>query len=108
VWRLQAQAATLFLDGPATFWRAESAGTLKVNALWKAQAGRLRVAWKGIRPEDPEGSAVFEVPVGERGERTFTLKDQPGYKGGLQRLMLRIESLKPGDVVEVESIRLEP
>ncbi len=109
VWRLQAQSATLFLDGPATFWRAESAGTLKVNALWKAQTGRLRVAWKGIRPEDPEGSAVFEVPVGEpRSERTFSLKSQPGYKGGMQRLMLRIEALKPGETVEVESIRLEP
>jgi hypothetical protein len=108
-WRLKAQAATLFLDGPATFWRAEAAGTLKLKALWKAQTGRLRVAWKGIRPEDPEGSAVFEVPVGDgMQERTFTLKNQPGYKGGLQRLMLRIEALKPGDAVEVESIRLEP
>jgi len=109
IWRVQAQGATVFLEGPASFWRADAAGTLKISALVKAQAGRLRVAWKGIRPEEPEGSAVFEVPVGGvRTEHAFVLKGQPGYKGGLQRLMLRFEALKPGDVLEVESVRLEP
>jgi hypothetical protein len=109
-WRLQAQATTMFLEGPATFWRAEGAGTLKVTGLWRSQtAGRLRVAWKGIRPEDGEGSAVFDVPAGDaRSEHSFVLKNQPGYKGGMQRLMLRVEALKPGDTVEIESIRLEP
>jgi hypothetical protein len=100
----------MFLEGPATFWRAEGAGTLKVTGLWRSQtAGRLRVAWKGIRPEDGEGSAVFDVPAGDaRSEHSFVLKNQPGYKGGMQRLMLRVEALKPGDTVEIESIRLEP
>jgi hypothetical protein len=108
-WRLQSQATTMFLDGPATFWRAESAGTLKLAALWKAPTSRVRVAWKGIRPEDPEGSAVFDVPPSDTLiERTFSLKNQPNYKGAMQKLMLRIEALKPGDTVEVESIRLEP
>ncbi len=109
IWRVQAQGTTLFLEGPFTFWRADVAGTLKMSALLKAQSGRLRVAWKGIRPEEPEGSAVFEVPVGGvRQEHAFTLKGQPGYKGGLQRLMLRFEGLKPGDTLELESVRLEP
>lgn len=109
VWRVQAQSATVFLDGPATFWRAEAAGALKMSALVKGQSGRFRVAWKGIRAEDPEGSAVFEIPTGGgRKEHTFVLKDQPGYKGGLQRLMLRFEAFKPGETLEVESIRLQP
>ncbi|RFC45706.1 MAG: hypothetical protein DVB28_000409 [Verrucomicrobia bacterium] len=109
MWRVQAQTGTVFLEGPASFWRADAAGTLKISALLKAQSGRLRVAWKGIRPEEPEGSAVFEVPVGGvRKEHSFVLKGQPGYKGGLQRLMLRFEALKPGEILEVESIRLEP
>jgi hypothetical protein len=109
IWRVQAQATTVFLEGPATFWRSEAAGTLKVSALVKAQTGRLRVAWRGIRAEDPEGSAVFEIPVGGvRKEHSFVLKDQMGYKGALQRLMLRFEAIKPGESIEVESIRLEP
>jgi hypothetical protein len=108
-WRLQAQATTMFLEGPATFWRAEAAGTLKFTALWKSQAGKLRVSWKGIRAEDPEGGAVFDVTASEaRIERTLSLKNQPGYKGGMQRLTLRIDAMKPGDAVEIESIRLEP
>lgn len=109
LWKVQAQSAVVYLEGPATFWRAETAGTLKVSLTLKAQTGRLRVAWKTIRPEDPEGSAVFEVPVGgSRQEHSFSLKDQPGYKGGLQRLMLRFESLKPGESIEIESVRLAP
>ena len=109
LWRVQAQSGTVFLEGPASFWRADAAGTLKISAVLKAQSGRLRVAWKGIRPEDPEGSAVFEIPVGGvRKEHSFVLRDQPGYKGGLQRLMLRFEALKPGEIIELESIRLEP
>jgi len=109
IWRVQAQGAAVFLEGPASFWRADAAGTLKISALVKGQSGRLRVAWKGIRPEEPEGSAVFEVPLGGvRTEHAFVLKGQTGYKGGLQRLMLRFEALKPGDVLEVESVRLEP
>jgi hypothetical protein len=109
IWRVQAQSGTVFLDGPASFWRADAAGTLKISALVKAQTGRLRVAWKGIRAEDPEGSAVFEISTGgTRTEHSFVLKNQPGYKGGLQRLMLRFEALKPGETIEVESVRLEP
>jgi len=109
IWRVQAQSSTVMLEGPFTFWRAEGAGTLKVSALVKAQLGRLRVAWRGIRLEDPEGSAVFDVPTGgARKEYAFNLKDKPGYKGGLQRLMLRFEGLKPGETIEVESVRLEP
>ena len=109
VWRIQSQSNSVIVDSPFTFWRAESAGSLKVSALIKAQAGRLRVAWKGIRADDPEGSAVFEIPVGGgRKEHTFLLKDQPSYKGGMQRLMLRFEALKPGDTIELESVRLDP
>ncbi len=109
IWRVQSQSSTIILDGPATFWRAESAGVLKVSALLNAPVGRLRVAWKSIRAEEPEGSAVFEFPVGgSRNEHTFLLKDQPGYRGGMQRLMLRFEALKPGDTLEMESVRLVP
>ncbi len=108
-WRIQAQTPVVFLDGPATFWRAEGAGTLKVNALLKAQQGRLRVAWKSLRAQEAEGSAVFELPVGgAMREHVFSLKDLPSYKGGLQRLSLRFEALKAGESVEVESLRLEP
>ena len=108
-WRIQAQSPVIFLDGPMTFWRAESAGTLKIEALVKAAQGRLRVAWKGIRPEDAEGSTVFEMPVGGTiREHVFSLKELPGYKGGLQRLSLRFEAVKPGEAVEIGSVRLEP
>ncbi len=109
IWRIQSTSNTVMLEGPATFWRADAAGTLKVSLALKAQTGRLRVAWKSSRLEEPEGSAVFEVPPGEgRKEHTFVLKDQPSYRGGLQRLMLRFEALKPGDSLEVESVRLAP
>ena len=109
VWRVRAQSGTVFLEGPSTFWRAETAGTLRVKVLMKAQTGRLRVAWKGFRAEDVEGSAVYDVPVGgNMTECVFALKDQVAYKGGLQRLMLRFEGLKAGEGVELESVRLEP
>ncbi len=108
-WRVQAQSPVIFLEGPSTFWQAEGALTFKIKALVKAQQGRLRVAWKSIRPEDPEGSTVFELPVGgAMRESGFSLKGLAGYKGGLQRLSLRFEALKAGEVIEVESVRLEP
>jgi len=108
-WRVQAQSPVIVLDGPFTFWRAEGASTLKISALVKAQQGRLRVAWKSISPEEPEGSTVFEMPVGGMiRESSFSLKGLPGYKGGLQRLSLRFEALKAGESVEVESVRLAP
>lgn len=106
-WRITAQSATLFVDSPAIFWRADKATTLKVNASVQSDSGRLRVAWKSFRAEEPEASAVFSIPTrGARTEHSFTLKGQPNYQGGLQKLMLRFEGLKSGDSIEIESIRL--
>jgi hypothetical protein len=107
VWRIKAQSATVFVDSPATYWRAEQAPHLKVNASIQSDLGRLRVAWKSFRPEEPEASAVFSMPTrGSRVEQDLKLQGQPNYRGGLQKLMLRFEGLKPGDCIEIESIRL--
>jgi hypothetical protein len=43
---------------------------------------------------------------GSRVEQDLKLQGQPNYRGGLQKLMLRFEGLKPGDCIEIESIRL--
>ena len=107
-WKVQVQQGTVFLEGPAIFWRAEQAGHLRLKAAVHSQSGRLRVAWKPLHPETGEGSVVCALkPDGELRESVFLLQGQAGYEGGLVRLMLRFEGLQPGDMLEIEAIGLE-
>lgn len=108
-WRIEAQSSLVTLEGPATFWEAEKLGSLRVRGGVRGKPGRVRVGWKPSRPEEPEGSAVFGMaPREEGGDRVFVLKDQTTYRGGMQRLSLKFEGVKPGDCVEIESIELAP
>jgi hypothetical protein len=108
-WKIDVQSTAVVLESPAIFWEAEKLGVLRFKGGVRGRAGRVRVGWKPIRPEDPEGGASFGIASPEGGgENAWALKDQPGYRGGMQKLSMRFEGLKPGEVLEVGTIELVP
>lgn len=108
-WKIEVQAPSVALEGPAIFWEAEKLGTLRFQGGMRGRASRVRVGWKPVRAEDSEGSAVMVVPpLEDQAENVVSLKDQPGYRGGMQRLILRFEGVKPGEQIQIDSIELTP
>jgi hypothetical protein len=108
-WKIEAQSNLVWLEGPSIFWDAEKATAVRFRGGVLGKAGRIRLGWKPFRAEDPEASTVFPIPPFEEGgEQVFSLKDQPAYRGGMQRLSLKFEGVKPGERIQVESIELVP
>jgi hypothetical protein len=108
-WKVEAKTGLVSLESPAIFWDSEKVGRLRFKGGLRGKAGRLRVGWKPFRAEEPEGSTVFSLPpLEEGGDRTFALKDQPGYRGGMQRLTIKFEGVSVGDRIEVEAIEFLP
>jgi hypothetical protein len=108
-WKIEAQSTTVVLEGPMIFWEAEKAGALRFKGGIQGKQARVRVAWKPWRAEDPEGSAVFTVAPREAGgDQVLSLKENPSYRGGMQRLSLRFEGVQPGERVGVDLVEWIP
>ncbi|MDD4889102.1 MAG: hypothetical protein PHU85_04165 [Phycisphaerae bacterium] len=92
--------------GPHTFWRAESAGQLRIR-ITAATAGTVRVYWRGVPPPvasakpsewakwrqvwwEEARSAEAKIPAGAKQWVAVNLAGRPGYKGGLTGLALDV------------------
>lgn len=110
---------TVRLIGPHTFWRAESAGYLRIRTSSKA-AATVRVFWRGVPPAEASTrpsewgkwrqswwsdarSAEGRIPAGDKQWLTVKLAGLPGYEGGLTGLALEVPN-----GVSIHEVRLAP
>jgi hypothetical protein len=116
-WPLKGHLHVLLEEGdpqlwsPPTFWQAEEAPYLEVEAaLQSASARSAQVFWKTLEP-GPSGaweSLTFPIqPDGEFHRYRVRLADSPRYRGALVGLRWDpVPQGAPGDWVKIRSIRL--
>ena len=99
------------LKGPVTFWRAEDAGTLVIEAAARTARGDARVYWRNL---DDEGFAdANSVPFHLAGDGEYhayrvRLADHPAWKGEVVQLRFDpVSAGAKGEWVKVKSIRFE-
>ena len=103
--------------GPFTFWRSETAGTLRLRVTSRT-AGEIKVFWRGMPPQaastrpsqwtawrntwwEPNRSVTVPLRAGANQWITVKLAGQPGYEGGLTGLALDVP-----DGLSIHAIRL--
>jgi len=105
-WELSVEEPGAALVGPVTFWRAEDALTLVVQAAFPEDSG-ARVCW---RPHGSEGFADEHcVPLGEGRGRVhryaLDLSEAPGYEGGMVQWRIAFDA-PPGSPIEMRRVVL--
>ncbi len=101
-WDVNPKAGSQLL-GPVTFWRAEEAPLLKIDAAYTTDAKQARVFWAALEDTNFTDERSLSFPIvgdGEFRRMSVKLSDSPAYRGGLVRL--RID---PGEKCEKVRIR---
>jgi hypothetical protein len=98
------------LIGPVTFWRAEDAPKLVVEAAFSGVGPGVQVFWERHGEAGFKGQHALDSrvrPDGRYREYEFDLASAPGYRGAITRLRIDpTPSGREGDRVRVRSIIL--
>lgn len=98
------------LMGPATFWRAEDAPFLIIEAAFKTKQTNATIFWQGFGEDTPKHGMNVAIQSDEAFHRyVVKLSDSAEYRGGMLRLRFDpVGSGSPGEWCKVKSIRLAP
>ena len=95
------------LIGPLTFWRAEDAPFLIIDAAFKTTHRTATIFWQRHGETAPDSIEFPIHPDGEFHRCVVKLADAPGYRGGIVRLRFDpTPGGAPGDWVKVRSVEL--
>lgn len=96
------------LISPFTFWRAEDAPWLIIEAAFKTEQKNATIFWQRHGETVPKESMNFAVtPDGEFHRYAVRLADSPAYTGGMMRLRFDpVGSGSDGEWVKVKSVKL--
>lgn len=98
------------LISPHTFWQAQDAPFLVIEAAMKASRGDAMVSWQPLANGGAEKERILHFPIiadGEFHRTVVRLADHPGYRGALTRL--RFDPSPGGEKdawVKIKSIKL--